>query len=355
MLMIIRSLRQRSLHLSLGFCLWGAAGSAFADPYLYVGNSGSSDITVISIPGHEVVSRFAVGHEVDDVIGSHDGKMLFASLKVVKDHPLGYPTAGEIVAVDTQTEKVKWRVAIDIGIPNHLSIDKNGMLYVPMFDRPYVYVVDTHQGKIVDELGGALGMHGTRLSPDEKRLYVGAIFHEYLGIHNLATKKPEKFIWFEDGVRPFAFTRDEKIAYVQESKLHGFRVVDLQAGKILRTVDMPALPANIKPKPPFWTSVNHGLELSPDEKYIVANASIADFIAIYSHPDLKHLKTIPVGDDPNWVVFSPDSKYAYISNRGSGEVSVISMDEMREIKRVDTQGEGSARMSIIDVPVRKAN
>ena len=350
--MRIHLLRRKAAGFAAGLLIAAIAEPTNADPYLYVGNGASNDISVISIPEHELVSIIPVGHEVDDVIGSHDGKTLFAGLKVIKDHPLGYPTAGEIVAINTETEEIKWRIEVDNGIPNHLSITKEGMLYVPMFDRPYIYVVDTNKGEVIDKLGGALGMHGTRLSPDEKRLYVGAIFHEYLGIHNLETKKPEKFIWFEDGVRPFAFPHDEKIAYVQESKLHGFRVVDLEAGKIIKTVDMPALPAGVELKPPYWTSNNHGLELSPDEKYIVANASILDYVAVFTPPELKHIATIPVGDDPNWVVFSQDSKYAYISDRGSGEVSVISMDELREIKRLDTGGEGSARMRVVDVPKR---
>ena len=215
--MTIHSSRDKAFGLAAGLVMATIAGTAFAaNPYLYVGNYASGDISVISIPEHEVVSRIDVGNDVgyrvDDIIGSADGKTLFASVKIMGDHPLEYDMSGQVVAIDTATEEIKWRIELDDGEPNHISIREDGTLYVPIYDRNYLVVVDTNKGEVVDKIYGELGMHGTRLSPDEKRLYVGAIAGQSLFIYDLETKLPQKIVWFEDGVRPFAFTRDEKIA-----------------------------------------------------------------------------------------------------------------------------------------------
>jgi YVTN family beta-propeller protein len=75
---------------------------------------------------------------------------------------------------------------------------------------------------------------------------------------------------------------------------------------------------------------------------------------VYTHPDLEFVKTIPVGREPNWITFGPDSRFAYVGCRGSNEVSVIDLHSLAEIKRVATGGEGSARLKVVDVPERDA-
>src|SRR5262249_52236613 len=99
----------------------------------------------------------------------------------------------------------------------------------------------------------------------------------------------------------------------------------------------------------FPNTYNHGLKMTPDEKLLFANGSVGNYVCVYSQPELKLLKTIPVGKDPNWIVFSKDGRLAFISNRGSDSVSVISVDELREIKQIPV-GKYPQRMTVADVP-----
>ena len=66
--------------------------------------------------------------------------------------------------------------------------------------------------------------------------------------------------------------------------------------------------------------------------------------AIYSMPDLQLLGTVPVGREPNWVTFSRDSKFAYVSNRRDNTLSVISIPERKEVARLKV-GEFPQRMT----------
>jgi YVTN family beta-propeller protein len=91
--------------------------------------------------------------------------------------------------------------------------------------------------------------------------------------------------------------------------------------------------------------VNHGLGLTNDGKYLVANTSLSGFTAIYSVPDLKLVGTVPVAKEPNWVAFSHDGKYAYVSNRRDNTLSVISVADRMEVTRLKV-GEFPQRMAV---------
>jgi YVTN family beta-propeller protein len=338
----------------IGLALAIASGlSASAAEFVYLENTDSGDISVIDIPGHTVVSTIKLGTYLDDVTASRDGKILYAnrvnSLGLSEAKQVG--ESGEIIAISTETEQVLWRTPVH-GWPNHLTLSADErLLYVPLYDRNWMEIVDTRRHEVVDRFPIGLGGHGTRLSPDGKRLYVGSMFLDVLTVFDLTTLKPVKKLPFKDAVRPFAFTRDEKTLYVQLSRLHGFEVVDLTKDEIVREVLLPPLPSDA-PLPKFYPhTYNHGLELSPDEKLLFAAGSAGNYVCVYSVPALSLLATIPVGQEPNWIVFSKDGSYAYVSNRKSDSLSVISVRELKEIKRIPV-GKYPQRMRTVVVPLR---
>jgi len=72
-------------------------------------------------------------------------------------------------------------------------------------------------------------------------------------------------------------------------------------------------------------------------------------VYIYSLPDLKLLGCTEVGDVPDWLVFTPDSKTAYVSNSGSRSVSAIDMKTFKEIARIPV-GEVPKRSAVLAIP-----
>jgi DNA-binding beta-propeller fold protein YncE len=322
---------------------------AGADELLYVGNSGEESVAVISVPQHQIVRTLHIAGEPDDIVGSSDGRILYVSTG--KSQGEGrFPDSGSVLAIATDTGKQLWQLPVD-GWPHHISLSSDDQrLYVPVFDRDHTLVVDTRKHQVESRLHATWGMHGTRLSTDDKKLYAGSMLTSMLFVFDTDSGKLASTIPFPEGVRPFAVTRDQRLAYVQLSKAHGFSVVDLTAGKTVRTVDLPALPTATR-LPDRWPfNVDHGLELSPDEKYLLAAGSIVGTVEIYSHPQLRHLKTIQVADDPNWIVFSSDGRYAYVSCRSAGKISVIDMSSLTEVKRIENVGKGPARMRIVSLP-----
>ncbi len=323
------------------------SGKVSAEERVYVGNTDSGDLSVISVPRLEVVGTVKIGKYPDDVTASRDGKVVYANRVESMGHPLSKHAgeSGEIVAISGETGQELWRTKIE-GWPQHLALSADGhRLYVPLYDRMWIDVLDTDKHAVVGRLPAALGSHGMKLSPDGRRLYVGSMFMDVLLVIDLKTGLPAKRIPFKDAVRPFAFTRDEKWMYVQLSRLHGFEVVDLEKGKVVRRVNLPDLPAGTKLPEYFPNTYNHGLAMTPDEKLLFASGSVGNYVCVYSRPDLQLQTTIPVGKDPNWIVFSRDGRRAFVSNRGSDTVSVIDVGELREIKQIPV-GKYPQRMTV---------
>jgi YVTN family beta-propeller protein len=323
-----------------------ASLSAQAGEFLYLGNSLGGDISVIAIPSHKVVGTIpatVVGNHPDDVIASRKGDVLYISRLDVND----------VIAVSTATEQVLWRAEVP-GVPNHLTLSPDErFLYVPIYDKGLLAVIDTKTHQVVTTIDVGKGPHGTQLGPTGKHVYVGNMESNDVAVVDVATNKLEKRIRVPEGVRPFQLSRDEKYLYAQLSKLHGFVVVDLATDSIVRTV---ALPTNGKklPEPSLQLShyvMNHGLGISPDGKFLVANGSLIGLTAIYSMPDLQLLGTVPVGREPNWVTFSKDSRFAYVSNRRDNTLSVISIPERKEVARLKV-GEFPQRMTTTTVAQR---
>lgn len=222
---------------------------------------------------------------------------------------------------------------------------------MPLFNTPWMEAIDTDAHRVVDKFLIGFGGHGTRLSPDGKRIYVGSMTNDVLTVVDLDTHKPVKVLPFKDGVRPFAFTLDESTIYVQLSRLHGFEVVDLKTDAIVREVLLPPLGSEV-PLPKFFPhTYNHGLELSPDESLLFASGGIGNYVCVYHVPDLKLLATIPVGREPNWIAFSQNGAYAYVTNRKSDDVSVISVPDLKEIRRIPV-GKYPQRIRTLVVPSR---
>jgi YVTN family beta-propeller protein len=308
--------------------------------YLYVGNTLAGTVSVIEIPTHKVVGTIpatVVGNGPDDVISSRNGDVLYISRLDTKD----------VIAVSTATEQQLWRADVG-GTPNHLALSRDErFLYVPVYDKGELAVIDTKSHAVIKRLDVGKGAHGTILGPSGKYIYVGMMEANQVAVIDVATNTVKKIIHMPEGVRPFQLSPDEKLLYAQLSKLHGFVVLDLARDSVIKTVPMPTLgkPAPVASERLSHWVVNHGLGLSNDGKYLVANGSLSGFTAIFSAPDLKLLGTIPVGREPNWVVFSRDGKFAYVSNRRDNTISVIDVAARKETARITT-GEFPQRMTV---------
>lgn len=321
-----------------------------AADFVIVENTDSGDLTYISVPEHEVVKTVQLDKYLDDLVVSRDGKTIYVNRVETLGNPMMRHAGekGELYAIDTLSGDVKWTLELD-GWPHHMTMARNDQhLFIPLFDKLGIAVVDVRARRVVKMIQAPLGVHGTKLSPDGRKLYTGSMLMDVVVAYDLVKGTMAKAIPFKDAIRPFAITSDEKKMYVQLSHLHGFKVVDLETEEIIREVAMPPMPEGTVLPVKYPHTVNHGLELSPDEKYLLAASSLDKKVAVYSHPELELVKVIPTGEEPNWIIFSEDSKYAYVTNRQSDDLSIIDMETLSEIKRLP-MGDRPQRMRFVSI------
>src|SRR5262249_32831113 len=142
----------------------------------------------------------------------------------------------------------------------------------------------------------------------------------------------------EEGVRPMAFETNPdgstRRLFVQLSNFNGFIVVDFGTHQVVDKVSLPELPARERVRDGLQGSPSHGIGVTPDRKTLCVLSKRNTRLYTYSLPDLKLLGEAKVGHHPDWLTFTPDSKFAYVANAGSNSVSVVDIAAHKELAQV---------------------
>lgn len=117
---------------------------------------------------------------------------------------------------------------------------------------------------------------------------------------------------------------DEKRLYVTLNRAGKVAVVDAEAFKIVSEVDAGKSP--VRPA------------LQPDGQLLwVGNDApegVEGGVTLIDTASLSKVAEIPTGKGHHELAFTDDSRYAYVSNRGSGTVSVIDVRERKKVRDV---------------------
>ena len=101
-------------------------------------------------------------------------------------------------------------------------------------------------------------------------------------------------------------------------------VVDLETDEIVRRSTCRQIDLDIRAMP--WPhTVNHGMNITSDDRLLFAAGSAGDYLCVYELPNLKLVAQIPTGKEPNWIVFSKDEALAFVSNRADDTISFVSV------------------------------
>ena len=199
-------------------------------------------------------------------------------------------------------------------------------------------VIDTASLEKVNSIPVKGPVHNTYVTPDGKYIVAGSVVGKILTVIDAQTEKPIWTVTFENGVRPITFETNPdgstKRMFVQISELHGFAVVDFDTHKEVQRITLPDVPGKTKNSDGVQGSPSHGIGISPDKKTIWATSKWYGYVFAYSMPDLKLLGSVPVGEDPDWLTFTPDSKSMYVACAGSNWVTVIDVNSRKVVTHI---------------------
>jgi DNA-binding beta-propeller fold protein YncE len=274
---------------------------------------GGAGILVFDIDAvHKFVKRIPTTASAEEKPDNIKGVCANAAAK-----RLYFTTTKKLYCVDLVSEKPLWEKALPQGC-DRMSMTPDGkVLYVPSFEKDIWNVVDGATGDVVATVEPKSGAHNTVVGLDGSRMYLAGLRSPLLTVADTKTHKMLAPVGpFAAAIRPFTVNGAQTLVFVNVNDLLGFEIGDLKTGKKLARVEIQGFEKGPVKR---HGCPSHGIGMTPDEKEIWVcdghNSALHVFDATQMPP--KQMASIKLRDQPGWVTFSLDGKYAYPS---TGEV-----------------------------------
>ncbi len=296
-------------------------------------NSAGDNVHLIDPITNEVVGEITGIERAHGAQASPDGRWLWVSNEA----------DDTIDVVDAATLKVTKKISLS-GRPNNLAITPDGRkVYVAIAQSPGALdVIDTASQENVATISVHGGVHNAYVTPDGKYAVAGMVGARNMTVIDTQTDMPVWTHYFDLGVRPMAFDTNPdgstRRVFAQLSNFNGFGVVDFETRKEVARIEYPEVPPDQRTLG-HGGNTAHGIGVTPDNQYLIANSSLNSTVYVYSLPDLELIGGVKVGHSPNWVTMTPDSKFAYVSLSGSNSVAVLDIQAVKMVTEIKTTGQ----------------
>lgn len=262
--------------------------------------------------GHKFVKRIAT--EASRAAKPRNIKGVVASPATKKLH---FTTPETLYCFDLVSEKTDWRKKLPQGCDRLAATPDGKTLFVPSFEKDIWNVVEALTGKVLAEIETKSGSHNTICGLDGKRAYLAGLKSPWLFVADARSYKIQNKVGpFDAAIRPFTVNGSQTLCFVNVNELLGFEIGDLKTGKKLYRVQVPGFKKGPVKR---HGCPSHGIGLTPDEKELwvvdAFNQRVHVFDAAAMPP--RYIQSIPLREQPGWVAFSIDGKFAYPS---TGEV-----------------------------------
>jgi DNA-binding beta-propeller fold protein YncE len=221
-------------------------------------------------------------------------------------------TLKQLMCLDVATDEILWERKYDAGC-DRMSITPDGRtIYLPSLEGPLWYVVDAATGDVRREIVPNSGAHNTICGLSGKYAYLAGLRSPLLSVVGTGDGSVRTIGPFSASVRPFTVDGRETRCYVNVNELLGFEIGDLASGKKLHSVTVAGFEKGPVKR---HGCPSHGIGLAPDEKEIWVTDAHNQRLHIFDNTrnPPKQLESVKLRDEPGWITFSLDGRYAYPS------------------------------------------
>jgi len=236
------------------------------------------------------------------------------------------PANGMIGAFDLTTGQLVWQFTLDSGVdrqqitPDGLVPNDQMEIWSPSFRLGYWNVLNALTGELKAQVTVTdRGAHNTCMSLDGETCYLASLNDPVLHMVDTASRTEILGIGpFSAPIRPFTIDAAETLCYVNVNRLLGFGIGDLRTGEVLYEIPVVGYPNSGRTK--RHGTVSHGIGLTPDGTEIWLCDGLNSLLHIFDNtvwPPMQKPEVIALRDQPGWISFSLDGKFAYPS---TGEI-----------------------------------
>ncbi len=219
--------------------------------------------------------------------------------------------------IDLASEKVLWEKTYEGGC-DRMAVSPDGkLIYLPSLEKEHWNVVDANTGDLVAKIFTNSGAHNTVYGLDGAQVYLAGLRTTTLGIADTRTHAVTKQVGpFSAPIRPFTVNGLQSLCFVNVNGLLGFEIGDIKTGKKLYRIEVKGFEKGPVKR---HGCPSHGIGLTPDESEIWLCDAFNQQLHVFDNrvmpPSQK--TSVKLRDQPGWITFSLDGKYAYPS---TGEV-----------------------------------
>ena len=283
--------------------------------YLEYGGHG---ILIFDIgAGHKFVKRIPSGG-LDDKGRPLNVKGVCANANTRR---LFVTTLRTLMCFDLVSEKLLWEKPYEGGC-DRLALSPDGtVIYLPSLEQDHWLVVEARSGNVLKKIVTHSGAHNTIIGADGKFAYLAGLKSPVLRVADTKTHEVVRQVGpFSDMIRPFTINGEQTLSYVNVNNLLGFEIGDLKSGKVVHRIVVAGFEQGL---PKRHGCPSHGIGLTPDEKELWLTDAVNRRIHIFDNTQMppKQVASIALRDEPGWITFSIDGRYAYPSTGDVIEVS----------------------------------
>ena len=339
-------------------------------------NQGNDYLSIIDPTTNQVIAEVTGIEAAHGVTGSPDGRRLYVTNEAER--------TVDVVDMETLDEANQFHVVKRIplsGGPHNIAISRDGRtVYAAMqHDATGVDVIDTKTLTWVKNIpldarpegrgpGGnpLMRIHNVWVTPDGKYVIAGSNNADsmYAAVIDEQTHEWVRSIEYTGRPRPLSFSTNPdgstKWVFAGITGFHGFVVHDFDTGKEVFRAEFPSPmrdggvnvlhTGGIHPARLILANPTHGIGVTPDNTSVWATDRLFTMVHVYSVPDLHYLGGVPLrGQDPFWVTFTPDGRFAYIPHANRPYVSVVDTASRQEVASI-LVGDTAKRIAAVWLP-----
>jgi len=226
-------------------------------------------------------------------------------------------TLEALQCLDLGTGKILWEKTYEGGCDRMAMSPDGKLIYLPSLEKEHWNVVDAKTGDVLTRVYTNSGAHNTLYGADGTKVYLAGLRTTTLGVAETHGHTVIKQVGpFSAPVRPFTINAAQTLCFVNVNGLLGFEIGDMVSGKKLYQVRVEGFSTGPVKR---HGCPSHGIGLTPDEKEVWLCDSFNERLHIFDNTVMppKQAGSIVLRDQPGWITFSLDGKYAYPS---TGEV-----------------------------------
>lgn len=263
--------------------------------------------------GHKLIKRIPTrGFKADGTPSNVKGVAVSVATNCIY-----VSTLEALQCIDLGTEKIVWEKTYEGGCDRMAMSPDGTLIYLPSLEKEHWNVVDSKTGDVITKLVTNSGAHNTLYGADGSRAYLAGLRTATLGVADARSHKVVKQVGpFGAAIRPFTINGDQSLCYVNVNGLLGFEIGDIATGKMLHRVEVQGFSKGPVKR---HGCPSHGIGLTPDESEVWLCDAFNQRMHIFDNTVMppRQKESVEVRDQPGWITFSIDGKYAYPS---TGEV-----------------------------------